>query len=113
MGVMEKMKVCPKCGFIDYSMWRQNRWRTNVEFLKMEYADSDMDPHVLAIVKREKLAIDKLYAYRLSNATQPIIKRVLRQEFDVSGVQAFHIPREKARGHNEDIFQSRLLEVKS
>lgn len=29
------MKVCPSCGFVDTSHWRQNRWRTQVEFLPL------------------------------------------------------------------------------
>ena len=91
------MKVCPSCGYIDYSMWRQNRWRTNVEFLKVEYASDDLDPRVLQQLQEKKVATDNYYGYRLSNASQPIIERVLIQEFKVSGTQAFHIPREKPK----------------
>jgi len=94
-GDTKNMKVCPKCGYVDYSMWRQNRWRTNVEFLKMEYATDDVDPKILTDVKVNGFAKDNHYAYRLSNATQPIIERITRAEFDSVGMQGFHVPREK------------------
>lgn len=105
------MKVCPNCGCIDYSMWRQNRWRTNVEFLKMEYADPEnIAPVVLAELKEKRVATDKYYAYRFSGkSSQPIIERVIRQEFDCAGLQAFHIPREKQEFHNKDVYQKKLL----
>jgi hypothetical protein len=89
-------------------MWRQNRWRTNVEFLKVEYADAEnIDPVVLAALIEKGIATDKYYGYQM-NKPKTIIERVIRQEFDVSGVQAFRIPREKVKAHTEDIYQTKL-----
>jgi hypothetical protein len=103
------MKVCPCCGHIDYTMWRQNRWRTNVEFLKMEYADAEnIDPVVLGILSEKGVATDKYYGYQM-NKVRTIIERVIRQEFDIAGIQAFRIPREKVVSHTQDIFQTCLF----
>ena len=46
------MKICPECGYIDRSHWRQNRWRTNVEFLKYLEQPEDIDPIILEKLKK-------------------------------------------------------------
>jgi hypothetical protein len=61
----------------------------------MEYAADDVDPKTLMIIKEKGFAKDNHYAYRLSNATQPIIERIARVEFDSVGMQGFHVPSEK------------------
>lgn len=85
------MRVCPKCGHIDVSAWRQNRWRTNVDFLHWDQT-SDIDPTLLEHLKDTKeIQIDSDYAYR--NAGK-VIERILLQEYKQGGKEAFHIPRE-------------------
>lgn len=99
------MKVCPKCGFIDRSMWRQNKWRTNVEFIKVEY-EEDVPPEIMkAYNEKRSYAQDKNYGYRLCQR-QKIIERVLIEEIQAYGSKAFHIPREKVQV--EDPNQSRF-----
>ena len=88
------MKKCPKCGYIDRSHWRQNRWRTNVEFCKLEYRE-DISPKILwGLLQGKPIMTDDDYAYRLSGQ---IIERILKVDYDVAGAKAFHIPREKPR----------------
>jgi len=76
-------------------MWRQNRWRTNVEFLSIEYPEY-IDPWILKRLKEGRgIQLDENYAYRLSGRNNTIIERVLREQYDIDGPKAFHIPREK------------------
>lgn len=89
------MKVCPECGFIDRSHWRQNRWRTNVEFLKYLDYPEDVDLEIVnTLTSGHPVALDKLHAYQLSG---DVIERILRVDYEVAGRSAFHIPREKPR----------------
>jgi len=91
------MKVCPKCGHIDRSHWRQNRWRSNVEFVKFRDHPEEVPPKILKkLLEGHPIAMDKLLAYRISR-TPEVIERVLRVDYEVGGVSAFNIPREKAR----------------
>ena len=89
------MKVCPECGFIDRSMWRQNKWRTNVDFIKVEY-EEDVPLEILKAYKDARgYATDENYAYRLCQR-QGIIERILIEEWTYcGGRKAFHTPREK------------------
>ena len=87
------MKVCPKCKYIDRSHWRQNRWRTNVEFLKFKDYPEDIDLEIVnALLTGHPVGLDELYAYRKSGN---VIERILRQDYEAGGMSAFHIPREK------------------
>ena len=89
------MKICPKCGHIDRSHWRQNRWRTNVEFLKYLEQPEDINPEILSkLLKGHAIVCDESYAYRLSSS---VIERIIRVDYDIGGSMAFHIPREKPR----------------
>lgn len=86
------MRVCPKCGFRDTSSWRQNRWRTNVDFLQWDQTP-DIDLELLERLKNNPKAVqmDHYYAYR--NAGR-VIERIVLEEYEGSGSRAFHIPRE-------------------
>lgn len=86
------MKICPKCGYHDYSAWRQNRWRTNVDFLQWDQT-TDIDSTLLQKLKDhpEEAQTDQYYAYR--NAGR-VIERIILEEFKIMGLKAFHIPRE-------------------
>jgi len=103
------MSVCPECGFIMISSWRQNRWRTNVWFLQWDQTD-DIDLEILQKLKDKPRdpQTDKYYAYR--NAGR-VIERVLLQEFKVMGLKAFHIPREHVDHKPRDLRQKHLLEI--
>jgi len=100
------MSICQKCGHIDRSMWRQNRWRTNVYFLKYKEYREDID---LEIVKKleagHPVVLDKWCAYRISGK---VIERIPRADYEVGGISAFHIPREKV-DHSRDLEQTRLV----
>jgi len=92
------MKICPKCGHIDRSHWRQNRWRTNVEFLKYLEQPEDIDSIILKKLKDgHPIVCDETYAYRLSG---PVVERIIKIDYEVGGSKAFHIPREKPRSMN-------------
>ena len=101
------MKVCPECGYIDRSHWRQNRWRTNVEFLpalefKEEYPKLSRD-----LEAGRPFVKDHLHAYRLSGRGTRIVERVVVQDFEVGGKSTFHIPRERHKPM--DPFQHKLV----
>jgi hypothetical protein len=87
------MKICPECGHIDRSHWRQNRWRTNVEFLKYLEQPEDIDSQILEKLKKgHPIVTDDLYAYRLSSG---VVERIIKTDYEIGGKMAFHIPREK------------------
>ncbi len=96
------MRVCPKCGYIEYEYWRQNRWRTNVEFSPLEQF-RDNYPELTRDLEKNSFAIDQFYAYRLSGKGKTIVERIIIQEYNAAGMQAFHIPREKVESHSQDI----------
>ena len=85
---------CPVCGNIDRSQWMQNRWRSNVYFIKDEFAE-DISLEVLAAYKSARsYTQDKDYGYRLCQR-QGIIERILIEEVEAFGFKsAFHQPRE-------------------
>ena len=99
--------ICPNCGFIDRSHWRQNRWRTNVDFLKFRDYPEDIDPKIVERLQAgHVVALDKLHAYRKSGDN--IIERVLRVDYEAGGMSAFHIPREHIN-HKKDPWQTKIL----
>ena len=93
-----KMRVCPDCGYIDRSMWRQNRWRTEVDFIHDEFTE-DIPESVLVDLEAGKMySITDNYAYRLTKKNgerNGIIERILIELWEAHGSQGFHIPREK------------------
>jgi len=105
------MSVCPDCGHIMISSWRQNRWRTNVWFLQWDQTE-DIDPEILQKLKDKpkEAQTDRFYAYR--NARR-VIERVLLSEYQVAGKDAFHIPREHIEHKRLPRSQTKLLEVKT
>ena len=98
------MKICPKCGYVDISGWRQNRWRTNVEFLSLsEFAIEQ--PEISTFLKDgHGIQTDEQYAYRLSGF---YVERVWVETYKVAGKKAFHIPREHF-DHKKDPWQQKL-----
>lgn len=85
---------CPECGNIDRSQWMQNRWRSNVYFIKVEYRE-DIPLEILkAYNSKRSYTQDDNYAYRLCQR-QGIIERILIEEAEAFGFKsAFHQPRE-------------------
>ena len=100
---------CPKCGNIDRSQWMQNRWRSNVYFIKDEFAE-DISPEVMEAYKSGRSHTqDKDYGYRLCQR-QGIIERILIEEFEAFGFKsAFHQPRE-AIDHSINVHVPKLSE---
>jgi len=104
------MRVCPECGHIDRTMWRQNKWRTNVDFIKVEF-EEDIPLEVLAAYKAGRPYAndnENHYGYRLCQK-QEIIERILFEEVLAYGVKAFHTPRENPK-HYVDHGQTQLNE---
>jgi len=87
------MKICPNCGFVEMAYWRQNRWRTNVEFTRIEEFQFNQ-PEQFECLMKSKVIVDKFYAYRVSGKHRHIVERVLKTEFDAFGMTAFHQPME-------------------
>jgi len=92
------MKVCPNCGYKDHSSWRQNRWRPNVEFIQLDLFGETEDKNMLTQLLQGQITTDKHYAYQLSGHSkgtpQKVIERILIEEYNATGKQAFSIPRE-------------------
>lgn len=86
------MLKCPKCGHIDISAWRQNAWRTNVEFCKLDEFDN---LKLLKRILKGEIVTDPDYAYRISGRIKKVVERILIEEFKAGGKKAFSIPREK------------------
>ena len=104
------MSVCPKCGFIDLTNWRQNRWRTNVYFIQRSQF-RELKPNLEdKLAKGHPVAIDNFYAYQLGGKGKTIVERILIQEYLAFGLKAFHVPREHV-DHSKDPWQRKLLEV--
>lgn len=102
------MKVCPKCGHVDTTHWRQNRWRTQVEFIEIMEFRQERPDLAKQLEDGHPFAEDKMYAYRLSAKGKWIVERVWIELFKVGGKSAFHIPAERHLAHLQDIFQRKL-----
>jgi len=105
------MKVCPQCGFVDVSQWRQNRWRTHVEFEFLSYFQEEKPDLARQLIEGKSVVMDEYYAYRLQ-PKGPIVERIWVKIYKTGGKRAFHIPSEHFN-HKKDPFQSRLLEAKN
>ena len=105
---------CPECGNIDDSQWMQNKWRTNVYFIHVEYVE-DIPLAVLEAYKEGRSQyMGKDYAYKLIHRTGKrkggIIERVLISEAEAYGFKAaFHLPREPV-DHDQDPSIKKLSE---
>jgi len=103
------MRICPRCGYQDISGWRQNRWRTDVDFMhwsefKHIYPNESRDLEEGHIV-----VTDEYYAYKTSGKKHRVVERVLLEIYKVAGKDAWHIPREHFN-HTRDLLQKKLLE---
>jgi len=106
------MRVCPKCGYVDLSGWRRNRWRTNVEFIERSEFER-LHPELARDLNRgHPVVTDKLYAYRLSGKPRWIVERIYIKEYEAGGLKAFHIPRERVN-HSQDPCQTKLFNKSS
>lgn len=105
------MKICPQCGFLEMAYWRQNRWRTNIEFTKIAEFQINQ-PEQARDLEKNPYSLDKYYAYRLSGKYRQIVERVLRTEFDSSGMAAFHQPMEHVEHkYSRDPKQQELVTI--
>jgi len=104
------MRVCPKCGYVEYEYWRQNRWRTNVEFTKPEEFQHNTPDLYQQLMNGVPTVFDKNYAYRFCGKKKRVVERVWLVEYQVDPKHAFSIPREH-KDHVMDLKQRRLLEA--
>ncbi len=102
------MKVCPNCGHVDITHWRQNRWRTQVEFIELSEFKEQDKWLALDLESGHPFVTDKNYAYRLSGRQKWIVERVWIKLFEVGGKSAFHIPAERVNQF-EDPWQTKLV----
>ena len=102
------MKVCPHCGFVDGSHWRQNRWRTQVEFLWLTEFREEKPELAMDLEKGKPFVFDEHYAYQLSGKGNQIVERAWIKLFEWGGKSAFHVPAERVKHRLKDIFQTRL-----
>jgi len=102
------MKVCPKCGYVDTSGWRQNRWRTNVEFISLSEFKLEKPEIARSLEEGRGIQTDEHYAYRLSGRGKNIVERVWVEIYKIAGKRAFHIPREHFE-HKLDPYQTKLI----
>jgi len=102
------MKVCPKCGYVEVGPWRQNRWRTQVEFCPTSEFKLEKPALLQKLQEGHPFATDEHYAYRLSGKPKWIVERVWIELFKVGGKTAFHIPAERHEAHLKDPYQQKL-----
>lgn len=94
---------------MDVSGWRQNRWRTNVEFISLSEFEIE-NPQIHGSLKKGKpIETDEHYAYRLSGKGKTIVERVWIETYKIAGKRAFHIPREHFE-HKHDPYQRKFTE---
>jgi len=103
------MRVCPKCGYVDLSGWRQNRWRTDIDF--MHWVEFKQLYHNLArdLEEGHSVVTDDYYAYRISGKKHRVVERVLLSIYKIAGKSAWHIPSEHFN-HTKNPFQKRLVD---
>lgn len=86
-------------------MWRQNRWRTNVEFIHDEYPE-DIPQNVLKDYEAGKrFSFTEHHAYELTKhngVKNGILTRILIEEWEAFGHSAFHMPRESVDHSDTD-----------
>ena len=105
------MKVCPNCGYVDSSHWRQNRWRTQVEFLPLMEFREEQSELARDLEAGKPFVKDGNYAYRLSAKGKWIVERVWIKLLEAGGKSAFHIPAERVITHLQDIYQKKLTDL--
>lgn len=101
------MKVCPKCGYVETEYWRQNRWRTNIEFSPLSEFRANYPEISRSLEHGHPIITDENYAYRLSGKRKTIVERVWIKQYEIDGKKAFHIPREHV-DHTRDPWQRKL-----
>jgi len=108
------VRACPRCGYVELDYWRQNNWRTNVEWTWLHEFEIQKPTLAEQLKQGIQAVTDPCYGYRLGGKGKNIVERVILAEFKVSGLQAFHIPREKhkARALGQARCQTKLLETK-
>lgn len=87
------MRVCPKCGYVEQEYWRQNRWRSNVEWTKPPEFEYNY-PDLAKQLKKGIILTDEFYAYKLGGKSLPVVQRVLLSEYKAFGEKAFSMPAE-------------------
>ena len=102
------MKVCPKCGFVDVSHWRQNRWRTHVEFESMSYFKEEHPKMAKQLLGGHEVVTDKYYAYRFQENGW-IVEKIWIELYKTGGTKAFHIPSEHF-DHKQDPYLKTLAD---
>ena len=106
--------TCPKCGYTDRSQWMQNKWRSNVYFIFVEFEEDIPHDVLKAYHEGRTYCLDENYAYRLIHPSGDrkggIIERILREEAEAFGFKsAFHQPREPV-DHDSDPSIKKLSE---
>lgn len=106
------MKICPNCGFVEREYWRQNRWRTNVEFSPISEFEANY-PDLMRLLKEgHPTALDKYSAYQLGGKPHRVVERVLRSEYESFGSSIFHQPMEHIdhkRSLNKKLFEEKVI----
>ena len=104
------MKVCPKCGYVDDTHWRQNRWRHQIEFIPLTEFREAKPKLAMDLERGKPFVTDQYHAYRIAGKGKWIVERVWIVLYKVGGKSAFHIPMEKVKTHLVDQYQRKLIE---
>ena len=61
------MKVCPKCGYVDESIWKHSRygWDCQQDYCALD-TFKEWHPDIAKILEEKKIFRDKINFYRLS-----------------------------------------------
>ena len=82
---MNKLRVCPKCGYIDPMEWRPRSWHTHSEIEICRFSDlQNLNLKLAEQVSKQETVLDKYYAYKLSRTGVWVYRRP-RIVFDIQG----------------------------
>lgn len=95
MKEVDRMRVCPKCGYVDPPYWRHSTFSAWIDLTEFE-SFKDLHPELAErLEKGEKIVEDEHYYYRRTKN----LKRVHRKaKIDFMG--AWVQPQEHAKGHD-------------
>jgi len=89
-------------------MWRQNRWRANVDYIRLPEFRKENPDLAEKLESGHAVVTDAFYAYRIPKSRGVrIVEKVYIEEYRAGGMSAFHMPREH-KNHTMDPNQKTL-----
>jgi len=105
------MRVCPKCGYRENSLWRHSRFDFNADYMRFD--DAEEDPELVEVCQalKDKKPYDPIdfdpYIFYRRGTGGIFLYRVPKEDFKVPRERRFHRIRNLL-----DSNQTKLLEKK-